>query len=655
MINIKDIKTVYINPYEGKYIERGDYVYNFLKNVIGIKNVVHYKSSICTDYGKELKIITSKILEDHCDDEPILIVEDDIALTEWYRDKNTDDINIEIPEFADALYLGNHRFGMHDYDDKLYFPLNINAKHNLKYYSKSVCRIFNMLSAHAIIYKSKRYKESVIQLFKEPTSIMNDALLARNIKHYLVYAYRKPIFYQKQEFSNYSMEWVTHYELDDELLDVKKFLIYFTVGGADDYIKLTKCCIESIRKTNSYNSFDIMIMCDKNYKKHIDYNIDNVDIMITDDNSTVEQVSMRKVEIFSYPKIWMYEKVLYLDCDIIVNGNLKLLFDKVVENKLYIKKDPIEIFEPRYYINRELLDSDIKKLNDNNLWFFNAGQFLFQVSTEMENHFKNILYNIRNHVGSFFYEQSFMNEYFLDNMQVVSDSFIEDNIKVNCILDNSVKENFIIIHFSCSVIPYYVKYDHMLECLNQIVHLFDNRNDMIKHYIKENCNIAEIGVFKGSFSKILYQTKPSKLDLIDLWEGMLMSGNEDGNNIIYTDSNTALSEVNDMFKDSENVSIIKCDSVTYLNKLEDNFYDAIYLDGDHSYYGVKRDIEICFKKVKKGGYIMGHDYEMNYYKTSNVYNFGVKQAVDEFCLKYNQKIIAKALDGCVSFCIQVQK
>jgi cephalosporin hydroxylase len=78
----------------------------------------------------------------------------------------------------------------------------------------------------------------------------------------------------------------------------------------------------------------------------------------------------------------------------------------------------------------------------------------------------------------------------------------------------------------------------------------------------------------------------------------------------------------------------------------------IYIDADHSYEGCKRDLNISFKKVKSGGYIMGHDYEMNMNKAQKEYSFGVKQAVDEFCISYNQRICAKGFDGCVSYAIQ---
>ncbi len=84
-------------------------------------------------------------------------------------------------------------------------------------------------------------------------------------------------------------------------------------------------------------------------------------------------------------------------------------------------------------------------------------------------------------------------------------------------------------------------------------------------------------------------------------------------------------------------------------------YDIIYIDGDHSYNGVKRDLEAAFNKINNNGYIMGHDYEMNMAKARQAYDFGVKKAVTEFCEKYNQTVCAKGEDGCVSFCIKISK
>ncbi|MCX7909587.1 MAG: class I SAM-dependent methyltransferase [Ignavibacteria bacterium] len=41
-----------------------------------------------------------------------------------------------------------------------------------------------------------------------------------------------------------------------------------------------------------------------------------------------------------------------------------------------------------------------------------------------------------------------------------------------------------------------------------------------------------------------------------------------------------------------------------------HFFDAIYIDGDHSYEAVKMDLKLAKLKVKKGGIIAGHDIDI---------------------------------------------
>jgi predicted O-methyltransferase YrrM len=84
-------------------------------------------------------------------------------------------------------------------------------------------------------------------------------------------------------------------------------------------------------------------------------------------------------------------------------------------------------------------------------------------------------------------------------------------------------------------------------------------------------------------------------------------------------------------------------------------FDVVFIDGDHSYEGCKRDLVVAYSKVKPNGYILGHDYELNMKKAQTAWEFGVRQAVDEFCVQTGQTIKAKGLDGCVSYAIQVCK
>jgi hypothetical protein len=186
------------------------------------------------------------------------------------------------------------------------------------------------------------------------------------------------------------------------------------------------------------------------------------------------------------------------------------------------------------------------------------------------------------------------------------------------------------------------------------IHIFDNRIKMIESLIPKGGSYAEIGIFKGDLSKLLYSMlRPSCLVLLDLFSGSGYSGDEHGNNLVECKLEDTFNDLLDYSKLNPGIVLMKGDSSSNLNTFSDNVFDMIYIDGDHSYEGCKRDLEAAYKKIKNGGWIMGHDYEMNMKKAKTVWSFGVRKAVDEFCNAYNQTIYAKALDGCVSYAIQV--
>jgi hypothetical protein len=171
-----------------------------------------------------------------------------------------------------------------------------------------------------------------------------------------------------------------------------------------------------------------------------------------------------------------------------------------------------------------------------------------------------------------------------------------------------------------------------------------------------NPKLLEIGVFKGEFLDFLVrECNIGSIDAVDLFDGVTCSGDADGNNVVFCDVGISYLELTEKYKDMDNIRVIKSDSITFLQNQDDNTYDIIYIDADHSYNGVKNDLINSYSKIKNGGYIMGHDYEMNMNKAKTSYDFDTKQAVDEFCINFKQNIISKAIDGCVSFCIHVNK
>lgn len=172
--------------------------------------------------------------------------------------------------------------------------------------------------------------------------------------------------------------------------------------------------------------------------------------------------------------------------------------------------------------------------------------------------------------------------------------------------------------------------------------IFETRNDMLLEFNK-NLKIAELGVFRGEFSKIIHQIcEPTELYLVDLYEGVFASGDKDGKNYQSVQLEDEMQRLINEFSNNTEVKVIKSSTTTFLSNIEDDYLDLVYIDADHSYNGVMNDLLLSYQKVKNGGYICGHDY---------ISNTGCASAVNEFCSNKNLKIEYITNDGCPSFCI----
>ncbi|MDC0839860.1 class I SAM-dependent methyltransferase [Limnospira maxima] len=95
------------------------------------------------------------------------------------------------------------------------------------------------------------------------------------------------------------------------------------------------------------------------------------------------------------------------------------------------------------------------------------------------------------------------------------------------------------------------------------------------------------------------------------------------------------------------------DSVQCLSSFPDNYFDWIYIDANHYYEYVKKDLEVAKVKVKENGYIVCNDYTS--WSVSGVTKCGVAKAVNELCLEDNWKFIFFALQGNMYYDVALQK
>lgn len=84
--------------------------------------------------------------------------------------------------------------------------------------------------------------------------------------------------------------------------------------------------------------------------------------------------------------------------------------------------------------------------------------------------------------------------------------------------------------------------------------------------------------------------------------------------------------VKERFGQYQNVVFNKGKSETVLKDFPDQYFDWVYIDGNHYYDHVMQDLTMCLCKVKKGGVIAGDDYKWQPAEGQ----FPVKQAVHDF-------------------------
>lgn len=210
-----------------------------------------------------------------------------------------------------------------------------------------------------------------------------------------------------------------------------EYLVYLTVGYNPEFSKLVDLCVKSILATNDKSMIDICIMCDNHYVQYISHL--PVKIHITGTNTTPVISSMRKLEVFNIPNIEKYKKILFLDGDILVTKSLVPIFEAATDiNKLYVfeERDYNDPHTSIYFSHLTYTPEELNILEKRNIKGFNCGQFLFTPTTEMKNHFSNIIQKMNNFDGQFHYEQSFMNVYFNLNHTLTDRNMLQEHVKI---------------------------------------------------------------------------------------------------------------------------------------------------------------------------------------------------------------------------------
>jgi two-component SAPR family response regulator len=124
--------------------------------------------------------------------------------------------------------------------------------------------------------------------------------------------------------------------------------------------------------------------------------------------------------------------------------------------------------------------------------------------------------------------------------------------------------------------------------------------------------IVEVGSWKGKSIaylgvEIINSGKDIKVDAVDTWKG---SDEHRADHYVLTDTlyQLFLSNIASVDPKWQIVKPVRSRSVDAAKAYADESLDVVFIDACHLYECVKEDIAAWLPKVKKGGYLAGHDY-----------------------------------------------
>lgn len=338
-----------------------------------------------------------------------------------------------------------------------------------------------------------------------------------------------------------------------------------------------------------------------------------------------------------------FDRVLYMDSDILVHPECPNLFELVPESCVGIYDESKPADEQQKRKHRDVMKKAIHIYGTDTpprYGFYNAG-----------------LYVVSKHHQSLFTKpdktpfMEYGDQPLLNLRLLHSDYDIYDiGFKFNRMpyLDEKINEprtDSYMIHYAglTKVVP------ELLEDINLLYPdaptkqwTPSSRILMLQELKLEGKKCVEVGTYKGDFAKKILECDPKDLWLIDPWENQPLD-------IYPSDYANASKEQFDkmykdalkLFEDDRRVHILRDYSLDAAQKFMDESLDFVYLDAVHTTESVLMDMTAWWSKVKPGGWLCGHDY-------TGIHQ-GVKVAVDHFCRISRRRLNMLALESWASW------
>jgi len=224
-----------------------------------------------------------------------------------------------------------------------------------------------------------------------------------------------------------------------------KFLIYTSCFHQESYTNIIAYLINSFKKTGS--TVDFLVYTTGEYKTIIQSKCDGVNFFEKNFYKSMNQARISKLDIFDYPGIENYEKIIYIDADSIFIKDPLPMFDSIQDDIVYVFGEGNILYDAEYWGRSLFLKENSECADREGLASFIMGFKNIPAIKKLFIKTKQAFYLDMYQNKLKFYDQPFLNFFFINNNMCNTDVF-KKHVRSRESPEIAVRDGLFAVHFA---------------------------------------------------------------------------------------------------------------------------------------------------------------------------------------------------------------
>ena len=227
------------------------------------------------------------------------------------------------------------------------------------------------------------------------------------------------------------------------------YLLYTACFHQKQYVDIVVNMLKSFYDVNPNTNIDFMVYTNTEYRAQIEAQMGGRPVKFFEKNfvKTMNQSRISKVDIFDYPEIAQYEKIVYIDADTMFLRDPRPLFEAIVEDVVYAGGEGNVLCEANYWGRSLFLKNDANCADQEG---FSVSCLGFKNLPEIKKMFSKIkqaFYLDMYQNKLLFYDQPFFNVFLINN-QMVNKTDYKKLILSRPTPEDAAKKGLVAVHFA---------------------------------------------------------------------------------------------------------------------------------------------------------------------------------------------------------------